>query len=99
MDSLEPTCTPLKKSYDACFNQWFEKYLDSTAKYDSSVDLNRTLARGKEQYERDCGEKWRRYQSCLQEAIKSRQLQSLLEAARKDDPLIETKAIEEATNG
>jgi len=27
MESLDPECTPLKKTYDSCFNRWFERYL------------------------------------------------------------------------
>lgn len=27
MPSMDPKCTPLKHSYDACFNLWFEEYL------------------------------------------------------------------------
>ncbi|ORY30583.1 hypothetical protein BCR39DRAFT_587849 [Naematelia encephala] len=27
MESLSPECTPLKQRYDACFNSWFEGYL------------------------------------------------------------------------
>lgn len=31
MDSLHPPCTPLKKKYDACFNHWFDEYLQLAA--------------------------------------------------------------------
>ncbi|EGF99830.1 uncharacterized protein MELLADRAFT_40100 [Melampsora larici-populina 98AG31] len=34
MDSLEPECTPLKKSYDGCFNRWFERYLQLSNQYE-----------------------------------------------------------------
>ena len=27
MNSLSPECTPLKHKYDACFNRWFDSYL------------------------------------------------------------------------
>ncbi|KAA1138199.1 hypothetical protein PGTUg99_018126 [Puccinia graminis f. sp. tritici] len=97
MDSLEPKCTPLKNSYDACFNLWFEKYLTLTANYESGNDRKRVLARSKEQYEKDCGLKWLQYHSCLNEALDSRQLKPLLEAARNEDPLPEPSKLEKST--
>ena len=31
MDSLHSPCTPLKQTYDGCFNLWFEEYLQLAA--------------------------------------------------------------------
>ncbi|KAH9814424.1 hypothetical protein DFH28DRAFT_1058896 [Melampsora americana] len=84
MDSLEPECTPLKKSYDGCFNRWFEKYLQ----------LSNQMKRD---YEKDCGQQWKAYQTCLNKAIERRQLKPLLDAARQDDPLESHNDIESST--
>ncbi|KNZ48561.1 uncharacterized protein VP01_556g3 [Puccinia sorghi] len=105
MDSLEPKCTGLKNSYDACFNRWFEKYLSLTASHDSGSDQKRVLAQSKHQYEKECGRKWQQYHACLNvcstpthsEALESRQLKPLLEAARNEDPLTESSKLEKST--
>lgn len=43
MDSLSPECTPLKHTYDRCFNAWFKDYLDASSEY---IDTNATPAKG-----------------------------------------------------
>ncbi|PLW25277.1 hypothetical protein PCANC_02137 [Puccinia coronata f. sp. avenae] len=97
MDSLEPKCTGLKNSYDACFNRWFEKYLLLTASHHSATDRKRVLTQSKEQYEKECGLKWNQYNSCLNEALQSRQLKPLLDDARNEDPLTEPSKLEKDT--
>ncbi|KAH9451273.1 hypothetical protein MJO28_009204 [Puccinia striiformis f. sp. tritici] len=97
MDSLEPKCTVLKNTYDACFNRWFEKYLSLTATYESSSDRKRVLSQSKEQYEKECGMKWEQYHSCLNTALESRQLKPLLESARNEDPLSDPTSLQEST--
>ncbi|POW23540.1 hypothetical protein PSHT_00030 [Puccinia striiformis] len=82
MDSLEPKCTVLKNTYDACFNR---------------CDRKRVLSQSKEQYEKECGMKWEQYHSCLNTALESRQLKPLLESARNEDPLSDPTSLQEST--
>ena len=81
MDSLHPPCTPLKKSYDSCFNLWFEEYLQlaapqqslATSASASSQDVGKGDADRQskirikaEEYEKRCGGTWRAYRHCLE---------------------------------
>lgn len=54
MESIVPECTPLKKDYDKCFNQWFsERFL----KGDSRVSA-------------ECEKLFQEYQNCIKHKIK-----------------------------
>ncbi|KAG0152547.1 hypothetical protein CROQUDRAFT_35179 [Cronartium quercuum f. sp. fusiforme G11] len=97
MDSLEPECTPLKKSYDACFNRWFERYLGLSNQTSNSVGRQDAMLRMKREYEKDCGDQWSAYQVCLNKAIEARQLKPLLDAARREDPLTTPNGLEQDT--
>ncbi|CAC51385.1 Distribution and morphology protein Mdm35 [Schizosaccharomyces pombe] len=66
--SVSEECTPAKKKYDACFNDWYaNKFLKG--------DL----------HNRDCDELFAEYKSCLLKALKTKKIDPLLEAARKED--------------
>lgn len=65
MDSLEPECTPLKKTYDSCFNRWFERYLSLSNQSPQTPGRQAGMLRMKQQYEQDCGTQWNAYQACL----------------------------------
>lgn len=77
--SLAPECTPLKHSYDACFNAWFEGYLEpaiaagsngGSGKNGSSAASPKAReeysSKKAEEFEKNCGEVWRQYRSCVQ---------------------------------
>jgi len=91
-ESLSPSCTPLKHAYDACFNAWFEGYLEPVV---SSTPAQReSRAREKaEEYEARCGALWRNYRECVQ-AVAEKGLSSMLEQARKDKPLAEPSYVD-----
>ncbi|MCL4124230.1 UNVERIFIED_CONTAM: hypothetical protein GTU68_015180 [Idotea baltica] len=53
MNSVDPECEELKKSYDDCFNKWFaEKFLKGFTKEDGS-----------------CKNVFEKYQSCVKVGI------------------------------
>ena len=52
MNSIDESCTPLKKNYDNCFNSWFR---DVFLKNNSS----------KQEHDKVCGEQFKEYQACL----------------------------------
>jgi TRIAP1/MDM35 family protein len=67
-DSLAPGCTALKREYDACFNSWFEGYLEPAINV-ASTD-RAAYARAKaEEYDRQCGGVWAAYRECVQVRI------------------------------
>lgn len=64
--SLSEECTPLKQEYDACFNSWFEGYLEPlTNGKDAAAREKHTRAKA-EEYERNCGKVWKSYRDCVQ---------------------------------
>lgn len=67
--SLSEECTPLKHEYDACFNSWFEGYLEPlTANENGSRDQAAAQKHTQEkalEYERNCGKVWQSYRDCL----------------------------------
>ncbi|KLO16093.1 hypothetical protein SCHPADRAFT_823664 [Schizopora paradoxa] len=89
--SLTPECTPLKHEYDACFNAWFEGYLQPAVNAASLTDEQRVAySRQKaEEYEQKCGKVWESYKNCVQKAVKDKGLEDMLAEATKDDPLLE----------
>lgn len=32
MESIAPECTPIKQKYEACFNDWFQRFLKGDTK-------------------------------------------------------------------
>ncbi|KZV60922.1 hypothetical protein PENSPDRAFT_593497 [Peniophora sp. CONT] len=90
-DSLAPECTPLKLEYDACFNSWFEGYLEPAVAASSSDQRTRTAysTSKAEEYQQRCGKLWLSYRGCIQKAIEDKGLTELLEQARKENPLKE----------
>ncbi|KAI0784048.1 mitochondrial distribution/morphology family 35/apoptosis [Abortiporus biennis] len=86
--SLSEACTPLKSEYDSCFNAWFEGYLEpavSTTPEQRTKFSNQKAA----EYEEKCGKIWEKYRSCVQKAVKDKQLDALLDQARQENPLKE----------
>ena len=64
--SLAEECTPLKHKYDACFNAWFEGYLEPIAE-GSSPDQQKAHQQAKaKEYEDKCGIIWESYKQCVQ---------------------------------
>ena len=66
--SLSDTCTPLKQQYDACFNAWFEGYLEPAVAASKGTPEERAAysqAKAAE-YERNCGALWTQYRDCVQ---------------------------------
>lgn len=63
--SLSEECTPLKREYDACFNAWFEGFLEpavaATPEQRSKYSQEKA-----EEYERNCGKIWTQYRECVQ---------------------------------
>ncbi|EJD46003.1 hypothetical protein AURDEDRAFT_63914 [Auricularia subglabra TFB-10046 SS5] len=85
--SLSSECTPLKQQYDACFNTWFESYLEPVVKADSPEE-RAALQRAKaEEYETRCGGLWAEYRDCVQRAVEAKGLTTLLGEAREENPL------------
>lgn len=65
--SLSADCTPLKLKYDACFNAWFEGYLEPSI-YDATTVEQRQerSAQKAREYEERCGKVWQSYRACVQ---------------------------------
>lgn len=65
--SLSADCTPLKLKYDACFNAWFEGYLEplNNDSMTGEQRQERSAQKAKE-YEECCGQVWKSYQTCVQ---------------------------------
>ncbi|GBE89298.1 Uncharacterized protein SCP_1503060 [Sparassis crispa] len=86
--SLAEECTPLKKQYDACFNAWFEGYLEPAVSASSTPDQRAAFARQQAaEYDARCGKLWAQYRECVQKAVKDRGLDVLLDQARTENPL------------
>jgi TRIAP1/MDM35 family protein len=72
--SLSPECTPLKHEYDACFNTWFDGYLEpaiANANTKKSPQAHRIeySKQKKEEYDRKCGNIWAQYKDCVQVSL------------------------------
>ncbi|KAF8515312.1 mitochondrial distribution/morphology family 35/apoptosis [Hysterangium stoloniferum] len=87
--SLSAECTPLKLEYDACFNAWFEGYLEPLASGSTAEQRQQRTAQKAKEYEERCGKIWESYKSCVQRAVKEKGLMELLEQAQQEDPLVE----------
>ncbi|KAF6761481.1 mitochondrial distribution/morphology family 35/apoptosis [Ephemerocybe angulata] len=84
--SLSAECTPLKTTYDACFNSWFEGYLEP-AVATSAAHRSEYSKRKAEEYQQKCGKIWEEYKACVQKAIKDNGLETVLQQARDEHPL------------
>ncbi|KAF9554245.1 hypothetical protein CPC08DRAFT_644593 [Agrocybe pediades] len=89
--SLSEECTPLKKEYDSCFNSWFEGYLEPAVEAGRAGQRTREANAQKkaEEFEAKCGKIWRQYKSCVTKALKDKRLDTLLEQARQENPLVD----------
>ncbi|KAF8636293.1 hypothetical protein AX17_003647 [Amanita inopinata Kibby_2008] len=89
-DSLSPECTPLKHKYDACFNAWFEGYLEPAVSANASPHERAAYSKKKaEEFQAKCGKVWDSYRECVQKAVKEKGLDKLLNQAREEYPLTE----------
>lgn len=71
--SLSEACTPLKREYDACFNAWFEGYLEPAVSASSKPEERQKFAQAKAaEYERSCGKVWAQYRECVQVRVLAR---------------------------
>ena len=65
--SLSPDCTPLKKTYDTCFNDWFAGYLEPAVSAFSSTEARTKFSEEKaKEFDQKCGKIWEAYGSCVQ---------------------------------
>ena len=65
--SLSPDCTPLKKTYDTCFNDWFAGYLEPAVSAFSSTEARTKFSEEKaKEFDQKCGKIWEDYKSCVQ---------------------------------
>ncbi|KAF9051584.1 mitochondrial distribution/morphology family 35/apoptosis [Panaeolus papilionaceus] len=88
--SLLPECTPLKKEYDACFNSWFEGYLEPAIAAAASQEARTAYSKKKaEEFQAKCGGVWESYKACVQKAVKEKGLDKLLAQAREENPLVD----------
>jgi hypothetical protein len=62
--SLSPECTPLKVTYDTCFNAWFEGYLEPAVAAQPAERAAHSKAKA-EEYEAKCGGLWKEYKTCI----------------------------------
>ncbi|KAI0747204.1 mitochondrial distribution/morphology family 35/apoptosis [Daedaleopsis nitida] len=86
--SLSEECTPLKRKYDACFNAWFEGYLEPALSASITPEQRTRFSQEKAaEFERSCGTIWREYRQCVQKAVKDKGLEALLDQARSENPL------------
>lgn len=72
--SLSPECTPLKQAYDACFNTWFEGYLEPAIEHSKNVppsQRNDYSKKKAEEFEQKCGVVWAQYKECVQVSFAS----------------------------
>ncbi|THV04769.1 hypothetical protein K435DRAFT_569711, partial [Dendrothele bispora CBS 962.96] len=88
-DSLSPECTPLKKEYDTCFNAWFEGYLEPAVSASTSHKQTEYSQRKAEEFQQKCGKVWENYRVCVQNALKEKGLDKLLDQSRSENPLTE----------
>ena len=63
--SMADECTPLKHTYDSCFNAWFEGYLQPAVNLSPEQRAEYSKAKA-EEYERKCGKIWQEYKTCVQ---------------------------------
>ncbi|KAJ7287047.1 mitochondrial distribution/morphology family 35/apoptosis [Mycena rebaudengoi] len=89
-DSLSPACTPLKHEYDSCFNVWFEGYLEPAIS-PSATDAQRAAhyQQKADEFQAKCGKVYEEYRNCIQNAVKQKGIESMLEQAREEHPLRE----------
>ena len=113
--SLSPDCTPLKTTYDTCFNTWFAGYLEpAVSTFSESTEARTKYSEEKaKEFDQKCGKIWESYKSCVQvcnetflliiatlklsfcvislvqEAVKAKGLDTLLQQARDDNPLVD----------
>ncbi|KAF8992826.1 mitochondrial distribution/morphology family 35/apoptosis [Cyathus striatus] len=93
-DSLTPQCTPLKHEYDTCFNAWFEGYLEPAVAASSSPEKRSEYSKQKaDEFQQKCGNVWRSYRECVQNALKEKGLDALLQQAREEHPLAEPPVV------
>jgi len=86
--SLSEGCTPLKREYDACFNAWFEGYLEPAVSASATPEQRQKFSQEKAaEYDRNCGKIWASYRECVQKAVKEKGLDALLDQARQENPL------------
>ncbi|KAI0366091.1 hypothetical protein BV20DRAFT_953100 [Pilatotrama ljubarskyi] len=88
--SLSEECTPLKRKYDACFNAWFEGYLEPAVSASATPEQRTKFAQQKAaEFESSCGKIWQEYRECVQKAVKEKGLDVLLDQSRSENPLKE----------
>ena len=64
--SLLEECTPLKRKYDACFNAWFEDYLEPAVSASITPEQRTRFSQEKAaEYEQQCGKIWKQYKDCV----------------------------------
>jgi len=88
-ESLDPKCTPLKHKYDACFNTWFEGYLQQLPPGLKETEREQRIKTKNDEYNQKCGKVWEAYRTCVQDAVTEKGLNDLLEQARDEAPLLE----------
>ena len=65
--SLVDECTPLKRKYDACFNAWFEGYLEPAVSAGANAEQRTKFEQEKAaEFESSCGKIWQEYRACVQ---------------------------------
>ena len=65
--SLSEECTPLKRKYDACFNAWFEGYLEPALSASANAEQRTKFAQQKAaEFDSSCGKIWQAYRQCVQ---------------------------------
>ena len=65
--SLAEECTPLKREYDACFNAWFEGYLEPAVSAAATPEQRTKFSQEKAaEFEGSCGKLWKDYKACVQ---------------------------------
>ena len=80
--SLSPECTPLKHSYDACFNSWFQGYLQPTLKPEQLEDARKEYSKAKaKEFEEKCGSIWEEYRKCVAVSVFSTRMYLFLPMA------------------
>ena len=54
MESIDPKCTPIKKKYDACFQEWHSEFMKNPGKFKNVIP---------------CEKLFTEYQMCLKDAL------------------------------
>ena len=68
--SLTPLCTPLKQSYDSCFNSWFEGYLEPAIAASETPEQRAAYSKQKaSEFQERCGKIWEEYRACVQVGV------------------------------